>query len=323
MEVLAELRPLVPYECAELAYRDPVSGELRPLVSVGYCSAFQERFHSERFEQEADELGMHLSGRPVRIRDVPEGTLAAETVAEVLLPAGFREGLSECLVTREGRYVGVLNVSTCDIRHPSDEARDALWCLNETLANVVDVTQSLRWLVSVLDPEVRGAALTAQGALVQLPGRPAHPLLAETSPVVAVARELVADRRREATFLWHDAAEGWHRVHVLVACGCAPDGSEEAIVTIQPSELPYGLTSREVEVLSLLARGRSNREIADELVVSPRTVSTHVERILEKLGVSGRSGAAALAVREGLLVEGLAASRPGRKPAFLVGESVI
>ena len=61
-----------------------------------------------------------------------------------------------------------------------------------------------------------------------------------------------------------------------------------------------GLTDREREVLRLLADGRTNRQIADELFITPKTASVHVSRILMKLGVSNRSAAAAAAHRIGL-----------------------
>ena len=64
------------------------------------------------------------------------------------------------------------------------------------------------------------------------------------------------------------------------------------------------LTKREREILSLVAEGMSNREIAERLVLSPETVKSHVAAILEKLGVSDRTQAAIYAVRNGL-VEGM------------------
>lgn len=57
----------------------------------------------------------------------------------------------------------------------------------------------------------------------------------------------------------------------------------------------FGLTGREAEVLRLLAEGRSNRQIGEELFISPKTVSVHVSRILSKLGVASRGEAAAAA----------------------------
>ena len=55
------------------------------------------------------------------------------------------------------------------------------------------------------------------------------------------------------------------------------------------------LTPRETEVLSWLAKGKTNRDIGDILGMSPRTVNKHLEHIFEKLGVETRSAAAALA----------------------------
>ncbi len=63
------------------------------------------------------------------------------------------------------------------------------------------------------------------------------------------------------------------------------------------------LTSREREVLALLASGRSSKEIARRLVISPRTVSTHVQHILGKLDVNNRARAIALAHGAGLVDE--------------------
>jgi DNA-binding NarL/FixJ family response regulator len=63
----------------------------------------------------------------------------------------------------------------------------------------------------------------------------------------------------------------------------------------------YGLTSRELAVLQLLAAGRTNGQIGAELYMSRKTASVHVSSILRKLGVSNRVQAAALAERAGLL----------------------
>jgi NarL family two-component system response regulator LiaR len=71
----------------------------------------------------------------------------------------------------------------------------------------------------------------------------------------------------------------------------------------RPSELPPTedpLTAREVEVLKLLARGLSNQEIAEQLVIGEGTVRTHVSNILSKLHLANRTQAALYALREGL-----------------------
>ena len=69
----------------------------------------------------------------------------------------------------------------------------------------------------------------------------------------------------------------------------------------QPEPLPEPLTPREVEVLRFVAQGQTNRQISQQLVVSPATVKIHVEHILKKLGVSDRTQAAVRASEAGLL----------------------
>ncbi|WP_156726244.1 helix-turn-helix transcriptional regulator [Streptomyces apocyni] len=82
----------------------------------------------------------------------------------------------------------------------------------------------------------------------------------------------------------------------LTLSGPAPSVPAPAQAPDDPAQ-SLGLTSRERDVLSLVAVGRSNRQIAEELFISPKTASVHVSNILAKLGVSGRGEAAALAHR--------------------------
>ena len=68
-------------------------------------------------------------------------------------------------------------------------------------------------------------------------------------------------------------------------------------------EGPAGLTPREIDVLRLLARGLSNKEIARRLVISPKTASNHIEHIYAKIDASNRATASLFAMQHGLLSE--------------------
>jgi HD-GYP domain-containing protein (c-di-GMP phosphodiesterase class II) len=70
---------------------------------------------------------------------------------------------------------------------------------------------------------------------------------------------------------------------------------------------PAGLTAREVDVLRLAARGLTTQEIAERLVISPKTAGNHVEHIYAKIGVSNRARASLFAIQHGLLAAGRAA----------------
>jgi HD-GYP domain-containing protein (c-di-GMP phosphodiesterase class II) len=82
---------------------------------------------------------------------------------------------------------------------------------------------------------------------------------------------------------------------------------------------PGGLTDREVEVLQLIARGASTKEVAAVLVISPKTAGTHIEHIYAKLGVANRAEAGLFAVEHGLLPEDRRQVSPGSAPSRRAG----
>jgi DNA-binding NarL/FixJ family response regulator len=100
--------------------------------------------------------------------------------------------------------------------------------------------------------------------------------------------------REAAAMEWRAADETFAELGVAVP---RPPGRRRA-------PAPAGLTAREVEVLGVVATGRSNQQIADQLYLSVRTVERHLATIYQKLGLTGRSaraGAVSFALREGLV----------------------
>lgn len=97
-----------------------------------------------------------------------------------------------------------------------------------------------------------------------------------------------------------DAIRRVHRGEVTLHPAIAQKLLTEIAQPAQRPPTPDPLTEREVEVLKLLARGLSNQEIADELVIGVTTVYSHVSNILSKLHLATRTQAALYALREGL-----------------------
>ncbi|MEU6663872.1 ABC transporter substrate-binding protein [Streptomyces sp. NPDC046821] len=117
--------------------------------------------------------------------------------------------------------------------------------------------------------------------------------------LVAYARGFLRTARDDVRFLWR-MGDAWLAVQIERQVRPEPR-SDEAVLSWAATELPGGVTSREIDILTLLAIGLTNGQIAERLGTSTRTVSTQVERLLLKLEQSRRGGLAALAVDAGLL----------------------
>lgn len=154
--------------------------------------------------------------------------------------------------------------------------------------------------------EARGSVLLAQGrapeALVQLREACRRWQEIEAPYEAAKTRLLLADTYRalgddDAATMELDAADiAFHRL--------GAEGDSRRVADRRDSEAPpAGLTTRELEVLQLVAAGRTNREIAAQLLLSERTVHRHVSNIFSKLDVSTRNAATAFAYERGLALQ--------------------
>jgi DNA-binding CsgD family transcriptional regulator len=106
-----------------------------------------------------------------------------------------------------------------------------------------------------------------------------------------------------------EAEEAAAEMRAEVRGGRLDGAAVDAVLAAAGHRLPRrrealsGLTAREVEVLVLLARGMSNKQIAERLVITPKTAGNHVEHIYAKIDASSRAAAAMFAVQHGLLPE--------------------
>ena len=178
-------------------------------------------------------------------------------------------------------------------------------------AGAVELAESLDPDVILLDLNMPG--VDGQGALGELSARGVAARVLVLTSMGEHAHVLPAMRAGAAGYLYKDvdphalvqAIRAVHDGHVLLAPDAADAMLSRPLTGGSAGRGPgiAALTDREQEVLIQIALGRSNREIARALVVSEKTIKTHVSNILMKLGLADRTQAALHAVRHGL-VEG-------------------
>jgi NarL family two-component system response regulator LiaR len=113
-------------------------------------------------------------------------------------------------------------------------------------------------------------------------------------------KDVTPDALVEAILAVH---RGEARLHPDIARKLMERVAQGSTETRGAAAPPEGLTTRELEVIRLVARGRSNHEIAQELVISEKTVKTHVSSILGKLNLEDRTQLAIHAIKSGLVRE--------------------
>lgn len=147
--------------------------------------------------------------------------------------------------------------------------------------------------VALADGDPAGALVRARTAVRAWSGAGAPFEVARSRVVVARALRELGDEESARAEL--EAARA-----AFQALGAAPSLESVAALLRRTGEAPDGLTPREVEVLRLVTAGRSNRDIAAELVLSEKTVARHLSNIYAKLDVDSRTRAAAYAFQHGL-----------------------
>jgi DNA-binding CsgD family transcriptional regulator len=214
-----------------------------------------------------------------RLREVSEDRLESAPLLELLAEAEIAQGATQTAMDRARELAELGTRLSCDVIVARGER-----ALGRTLAAAGEGAEAVPHLERALEAfgrlelpfETSRTRLLLAQAMV---GEEREAAIAEARTALASFEKLGAARDA-------DAAAAYLRSLGVKAARSGPRGLG-------------ALTKREAEVLGLLAEGLSNREIAERLFVTRKTVENHVARVLSKLDLSGRAEAAAYAVRHG------------------------
>lgn len=288
---MTALRVVVPFEAYDFVAFDPATGRHSSLVSSGY-----PRVHAEAAEEYA-RLDPYRRAMAAR-EPLDMGAPGAEVwFRRHLAPYGWRSGVTTPLFVDGDRYTGLVHVNSREPLPPQTPA--LLSAVSGVLAHVTDITRC------VIDPlglpaGFHALAFERCGRRRDVAGWPSSDAVAREPAMTGLARDFIDSRELSRRGLWLDRGGTWREVRVHRA-GVGPRGAiQGAVIAERPCSLPYDLTAREVDVLSRVALGDSNPQIAAVLVLSVRTVTTHLEHIFAKLGCDSRTRLTTKVLAEGL-----------------------
>ncbi|MDW4910651.1 LuxR C-terminal-related transcriptional regulator [Streptomyces sp. ADMS] len=298
MTVLRLLEPVTHHDAGALLLWDPAARAHRVLAAVTYGDETVAAL-GDRYAASAENRPVRERHLPMRIDDMPGDYRLSPMYREVLGPAGFQDGMTACLSSGGGVYTGMLHFSAAARGAFRDDAAELLEALAPALAQMCDVArrQTTRCAIPA----------EANATLIDHTGRAwavesCAPARAPTQPgFTGFLHRFMASPQVAATGL-RASSEGWLALQVLKVAD--PLGRPEPAVLVQElptASLPHSLSPREYDILNGMAAGFSNQQLASQRDVALRTVTTHVERILHKMGQPSRAGAVASALREGIL----------------------
>jgi non-specific serine/threonine protein kinase len=246
--------------------------------------------------------GLHLLALAAHIEsDYPSARPLYEESLAIRRELDFREGTGTILY-----LLGMVDFAQGDYPSAWSRFREAVavvrslgsrWLLGNQLASIAGLAAALG--------QIERAALLAGAARAMSDAVRVRPI-----PLVAPVLEEVTRSGQQA--LGHAAFEAFlaegrrmsQERAVAEALAIAPPPAETPALTPAAAErdgaVPGGLTTREAEVLQLIAAGCTSQEIADRLVISIHTVERHITHIYQKLGVRGRAEAIAVALTQGI-----------------------
>jgi DNA-binding CsgD family transcriptional regulator len=269
------------YEKALALYRELnlTGGMTHTVMNMGDTAFRQgDLERSALYTEEALTLARRLKDPMYTALSLTNAGQLALARGEATAAALFRESLALAVETHNDWFIA-----------------DALAGLAGVAAAAGDPASGARWL---------GTAQTICDA-IGTPAVPHHALFARSlSEVKAKLNET------DFTAAWEEGracptlecvadAQRWQVAPAVPARSVAPAKAASPAPAAGAGHL--NLTERELDVLRLVVEGKSSREIAEELYISPRTATTHVANILSKLGVNSRSAAVAVAFQSGIV----------------------
>jgi ATP/maltotriose-dependent transcriptional regulator MalT len=242
-------------------------------------------------------IALWLTGKVLRFKGAYE---QAQTVLQESLDMqrgmGARQGIADCL--HELGYVAWYQGDARQAAAFFDECRRLameVWRLDLAAGCLAG---SAGLLQATGEPQQAALLLGAAEALLALAGRPVHQVdHNEHERIIANVRVQLGEAAFTAAWRQGRTMDG---DTLMTLDPCLPS---ELMPTHPPTQAPFtaDLTTRERQVLGLLAAGLSNAEIAGRLVISQATVKTHVRAIYDKLGVHSRSAATRFALDHSLI----------------------
>jgi DNA-binding CsgD family transcriptional regulator len=164
---------------------------------------------------------------------------------------------------------------------------------------MVDQTQSGKFLSMLIGSGQTAVGISPDGNPIAIPGLNDHVLFKPGSELISYAHQN-ASMNSWSSFIWpQNLDDDMFRIRVMPCSG--ENQPMSAVISLDIADVGP-LTHRELEVLTLAANGLSNLEIGAALQISSRTVGSHIEHILDKLGAPNRAAAAARAITEGLIL---------------------
>lgn len=300
-DIAAPLRELAEFDAMMISSKDPFTGAHKPVLNIGYNPSLLAFLNQEYLRCPSYRTAAQHR-RPMRMRDFGDDFFRTRVYEEYLNPIGYQEGVTLVLRAPDSRITGLLTMSFANPRDIDEDARVGVELVSAALGRLSDFHARPRQLASGIDSGASSYLVDRNGSVICLRAVDQSggdgPFPECIVAACAVLENSAGFGHQVCGVATLEQTNRWQRARILVTDVA---GHRHALILICETESPLGLTLREVDVTTLVAVGLSNKEIGERLHVSPRTVSTHVEHILGKVGITNRTALASLAVREGIL----------------------